>query len=271
MRVIYVDDEAPARLNFRLTAEPLDGVDELHIFDCASAFLDWLAYHDADVAFLDLELGGGVGGMELARRLQRQKPAINVVFVTAYSEHALEAFAVGAIGYVLKPYAREDIRRELAKAARILPPQPARVRIQTIPTLLVEVDGKALHLSGRKTTEMLALLVDRAGAGVTTGEAISCLWPGRPNDHNTATLMRMTAMRLMDALRKAGAAQIIGVGSREKWINRDQVDCDLYRILDGDPRAMRKYSGEYLREYWWAEETNARLAQITGWCSSEES
>ena len=270
MRIIYVDDEAPARINFRLTAEPLCSVDELHMFDNAQSALDWLRDHDADIAFLDLELGGGISGMELARRLQQQKPAINVVFVTAYSEHALEAFGVGAIGYVLKPYAREDIRRELSKAARIRPPQTARVRIQTIPTLQVEVDGTLLHLSGKKTNELLALLVDRAGAGVSTSEAISCLWPNRPNDHNTAALMRMTAMRLMDALRKAGAAQIIGVGSREKWINRDQVDCDLYRILDGDPQAANHYAGEYLREYSWAEETNSHLARITGWYDTSE-
>ena len=270
MKVIYVDDEAPARINFHLTAEPLGGVDELHMFDNAQSFLDWMQDHDADVAFLDLELGGGVGGMELARRLQQQKPEISVVFVTAYSNHALEAFGVGAIGYVLKPYTREDIRRELDKAARIRPPRTARVRIQTIPFLQVEVDGAVLHLSGGKTSELLALLVDKAGAGVSTSEAISYLWPNRPNDRNTATLMRMTAKRLMDALRKAGAAQIIGVGSREKWIIRDQVDCDLYRILDGDPQAMRRYAGEYLREYSWAEETNAHLARITGWYDTSE-
>ena len=111
MKIIYVDDEMPARINFRLTAEPLDSVEELYLFGNAQSALDWLQDHDADVAFLDLELGGGVGGMELA------------------------------------------------------------------------------------------LLVDRAGAGVSTGEAIACLWPDRPNDHNTATLMRMTAMRLMEALR----------------------------------------------------------------------
>ena len=85
MNIIYVDDEAPARINFRLTAEPLGGVDELHMFDNAQGVLDWLREHDADVAFLDLELGGGVGGMELARMLQQQWPAISVVFVTAYS------------------------------------------------------------------------------------------------------------------------------------------------------------------------------------------
>ena len=270
MKIIYVDDEAPARINFRLTAEPLGGVDELHMFDNAQGVLDWLQEHDADVAFLDLELGGGVGGLELARQLQQQKPATNIVFVTAYSEHALEAFGVGAIGYVLKPYTREDIHRELVKASRIRPPYAVRVRIQTIPFLQVEVDGAVLHLSGGKTSELLALLVDRAGAGVSTSEAISCLWPNRPNDHNTSALMRMTAKRLMDALRKVDAAQIIGVGSREKWIVRDQVDCDLYRILDGDPQAARRYAGEYLRGYSWAEETNAHLAQITGWYDTSE-
>lgn len=265
MKVIYVDDELPARMNFRLTAEPLDCVNSLLLFDGAQAVLDWARENTADVAFLDLELGGGVGGLELARMLQQVSPATSVVFITAYSQHALEAFGVGAIGYVLKPYTREDIRRELAKAARIRPPQSYRVRIQTMPTFRVEVDGAVLHLSGNKASELLALLVDRAGAGVSSGEAIACLWPDRPRDRNTGALMRMTAKRLMDSLREVGAAQIVGMSNREKWIVREQVDCDLYRILDGEPQAVRCYTGEYLREYSWAEDTNAHLARITGW------
>ena len=83
-------------------------------------------------------------------------------------------------------------------------------------------------------------------------------------------LMRMTAKRLMDALRKAGIEQTIGIGKRKKWIIRDMVDCDLYRILDGEPHAADCYAGEYLREYSWAEVTNAHLARITGWCGDEE-
>ena len=269
MRIIYVDDEELARLNFRIVAEPLGEVDELHLFDDAQSTLEWVQSNDVNVAFLDLELDDDMGGMELARRLQQINPSIVVVFVTAYSQHALEAFGVGAIGYVLKPYTCEDIRRELAKAARIRPIRSNRVYIQTIPTLRVEANGAALELPGGKVCELLALLVDRAGAGVSTGEAISYLWPNRPNDRNTATLMRMTAKRLIDALRKAGIEQIVGVGKRKKWIIRDMVDCDLYRILDGEPHAADCYDGEYLREYSWAEVTNAHLARITGWCSDE--
>ena len=270
MKIIYVDDEELARLNFRIVAEPLGEVDELHLFDDAQSALEWVRSNDVNVAFLDLELDDDMGGMELARRLQQLRPSIVVVFVTAYSQHALEAFGVGAIGYVLKPYTYEDIRRELAKAARIRPIRSSRVYIQTIPSFQVEVDGTALELPGGKVCELLALLVDRAGAGVSTGEAIACLWPDRPNDRNTATLMRMTAKRLMDALRKAGIEQIIGVGKRKKWMIRDMVDCDLYRILDGEPHAADCYDGEYLREYSWAEVTNAHLARITGWCGDEE-
>ena len=270
MKVIYVDDEELARLNFRIVAEPLGEGDELHLFDDAQSTLEWVRSNDVNVAFLDLELDDDMGGMELARRLQQLRPSVVVVFVTAYSQHALEAFGVGAIGYVLKPYTCEDIRRELAKAARIRPIRSSRVYIQTIPTLQVEVHGTPLELPGGKVGELLALLVDRAGAGVSTGEAIACLWPNRPNDRNTATLMRMTAKRLMDALRKAGIEQIIGIGKRKKWIIRDMVDCDLYRILDGEPHAADCYDGEYLREYSWAEVTNAHLARITGWRGDEE-
>ena len=270
MKVIYVDDEELARLNFRIVAEPLGEGDELHLFDDAQSTLEWVRSNDVNVAFLDLELDDDMGGMELARRLQQLRPSVVVVFVTAYSQHALEAFGVGAIGYVLKPYTCEDIRRELAKAARIRPIRSSRVYIQTIPTLQVEVNGTPLELPGGKVGELLALLVDRAGAGVSTGEAIACLWPNRPNDRNTATLMRMTAKRLMDALRKAGIEQIIGIGKRKKWIIRDMVDCDLYRILDGEPHAADCYDGEYLREYSWAEVTNAHLARITGWRGDEE-
>ena len=270
MKVIYVDDEELARLNFRIVAEPLGEGDELHLFDDAQSTLEWVRSNDVNVAFLDLELDDDMGGMELARRLQQLRPSVVVVFVTAYSQHALEAFSVGAIGYVLKPYTCEDIRRELAKAARIRPIRSSRVYIQTIPTLQVEVNGAPLELPGGKVGELLALLVDRAGAGVSTGEAIACLWPNRPNDRNTATLMRMTAKRLMDALRKAGIEQIIGIGKRKKWIIRDMVDCDLYRILDGEPHAADCYDGEYLREYSWAEVTNAHLARITGWRGDEE-
>ena len=46
---------------------------------------------------------------------------------------------------------------------------------------------------------------------------------------------------------------------RDLAIKRDMVDCDYYRMLDGDMDALNSYRGEYMTEYSWAELTNANL------------
>ena len=70
-----------------------------------------------------------------------------------------------------------------------------------------------------------------------------------------------------DALREAGTAQIIGVDNRENWIACEQVEGDLYRILEGKPQAVRRYAVEYLRRFLRAEEMSVHLARMTGWYS----
>ena len=63
-------------------------------------------------------------------------------------------------------------------------------------------------------------------------------------------------------LEDAGIGHILVSKNRQRWLVRECVDCDLYRILAGDPEAGRTYAGEYLREYSWAESTNARLTKL---------
>lgn len=182
--------------------------------------------------------------------------------MTAFEQYALEAFGVDAIGYVLKPYTREEISKELQKAALVRSLPQKRVVIQTIPSFVVSVDGKVLHFDRSKPEELLALLVDRADAGITAGEAIACLWPGRPADESTQSLYRVTFHRLMEELKEAGISHIVGSEGRKKYIVRDQTDCDLYRILDGSIKEIKNYDGEYMREYSWAESRNAQLNSI---------
>src|SRR4029079_16074500 len=68
------------------------------------------------LVFLDIELGGG-DGFDLLAALER--PPI-VVFVTAYAEHAVEAFAVDAADYLLKPVESERLAESLARVERQL-------------------------------------------------------------------------------------------------------------------------------------------------------
>ena len=260
MRVMYVDDEQPALDNFRLTVASFLEIENLVLFRDGESALNWTRENVVDVAFLDMEMPG-IHGLGLALKLREITPNIRVVFVTAYSQYAMEAWGVDATGYVLKPYTASDIHKELEKCVyKPLPSQ--RIVIQTIPTLAVTVDGTALHLARAKTRELFALLVDRGDRGITTGEGIAYLWPDRPNDANTQSLFRMTYKRLADALESAGIGYIIASQENRRFIKVDQVDCDLYRILSGDRQAARKYDGQYMQEYSWAEERNGQLYRM---------
>lgn len=258
MNIIYVDDEKPALDNFRLTVKDFPEIESLHLFQKGEEAIDWVMKNHVDTAFLDMEMQG-IHGLELAKKLKEIDKNIRIVFMTAYGQYALQAFSVDAIGYVLKPYTRQDVYKELEKAALIRPRPEKQVVIQTIPNFVVSVDGIPLFLGRAKPEELLALLVDRGRAGVTAGEAIACLWPEKTDDESTHSLYRMTFKRLLDALKQEGIDSIVASQGRKKYIRIDQVECDLYRILDGDTEAIRAYGGDYMKEYSWAETRNAQL------------
>ena len=261
MHVICVDDEKPALDNFRLTVASFLDIESLKLFQDGVSALAWAKEHPVDTAFLDMEMPG-IHGLALALQLKEINENIHIVFLTAYRQYALEAFGVGAIGYVLKPYSRIDIRKELDKASLIRQKPLHRVTIQTIPTFFVSVAGHPLHLRREKVIELFALLVDRGEKGITTGEGIACLWPERSSDVNTQALFRVTYKRLADALEEAGIGDIIATQGNRRFLRTNQVDGDLYRILCGDVQTAKRYAGEYLSEYSWAEERNAQLYRM---------
>lgn len=257
MNLIYVDDEKTAIDNFCLTVADFSEITQLHTFQSGEDALEFVKHNIVDAAFLDMEMPG-IHGLELAKRLKASDPNIRVVFVTAYSQYALDAWGVDATGYLLKPYTAADIHKELAKCAyRPLPSH--RVVIQTIPNFLVTVNDAPLRISSAKEQELLALLVDRGDRGFTAGEGIACLWPDRMNDSSTQSLLRMTYKRLLATLDAAGISGILATKNNRRYLKTDAVECDLYRILNGDTKAARKYNGSYLQEYDWAEERNAQL------------
>ena len=261
MRVICVDDEQPVLDNFKMKVKDFPEIESLHLFLEGEAALEWAKENPVDTAFLDMEMAE-MNGIELAKRLKEIDENIRIIFVTAFDQYALEAFGVDAIGYILKPYTREEVRKELEKAMLMRSRPKKRVEIQTIPSFAVSVDGNTLCLGRSKPEELLALLVDRGSAGLTAGEAIACMWPERPGDESTQTLYRVTFHRLLDVLKQAGVDYIISSEGRKKYILVDQIECDLYRILDGEKAAIQSYGGEYLKDYSWAEERNAQLSSI---------
>jgi two-component system LytT family response regulator len=114
LRVLVVDDEPMARARLRRMLGAEHGV---HILgecsngDEAAAALGSLK---PDVVFLDIQMPGMDGFGTLHRASSAWRP--HVVFVTAFSEHAVDAFEHGAVDYLLKPYSRERLRVSLERA-----------------------------------------------------------------------------------------------------------------------------------------------------------
>ena len=260
MKVIYVDDEQPALDAFRSKAEGVPQIESLHLFtDCGEA-ARYAGENRVDVAFLDIEMPD-MDGIRLARELKEKDCNIRISFMTAYEQYALDAFGVKALGYIMKPYTKEEIGEALETAALMRSRPQKRVEIETIPNFSMRVDGKRLVLGGKKQ-ELLALLVDRGQTGLTTGEAIACLWQDRCADEKTQTLFRVTFHQLMDELKKNGIEDMIGSDEKGKYIVRDMVDCDLYRILEGNTEGLKSYGGYYLKEYSWSETRNGQLSSM---------
>ncbi|WP_127088692.1 LytR/AlgR family response regulator transcription factor [Aquabacter cavernae] len=119
LRVLVVDDEPLARRAIRrlLRAHPVDVVGEAETIAEATALIDTT---HPDLVFLDIELNGG-DGFDLLEALANPP---KVVFVTAYAQHAVEAFAVDAVDYLLKPVAPERLAEALARVERQLAQRP---------------------------------------------------------------------------------------------------------------------------------------------------
>lgn len=132
-RILIVDDEAPARNRLREVLADCSAELPLEVAGEAASgreALAWLESRQADVALLDIHMPE-MTGIELAQHLQKLAAPPAVVFTTAYDQHAIEAFEVNAVDYLLKPVRKERLLAALRKVrafdpARLttLSPQP---------------------------------------------------------------------------------------------------------------------------------------------------
>jgi len=120
LRVLVVDDEQLAREEL---CYQLNQAEDIEVVGQASNGPEALAASDElepDVVFLDIQMPG-LTGFEVARRLlERADDAPAVVFVTAYDQHAVEAFDVNAVDYLLKPVDASRLQQALTRVRRRL-------------------------------------------------------------------------------------------------------------------------------------------------------
>jgi DNA-binding LytR/AlgR family response regulator len=112
LSVLAVDDESPALDELTFLLEGSSMVTSVRAVRSSTEALHFMHGAQFDVILLDIAMPG-LDGLELARVLSKFSHPPAVVFVTAHEEHALSAFDVGAVGYLLKPVTQERLTNVL--------------------------------------------------------------------------------------------------------------------------------------------------------------
>ena len=256
--VLIADDERNARENLEMKIKQIPQISSVKMFANPYDVLDYAGKNHIDIAFLDIEMPE-INGIEMAMRLKKIQPKMNIVFVTGYSQYAADAFRVKASDYLLKPATVESIMEALDNLRCPAPVSNAKIRIQTFGNFELFINGNPLQITRSKPKELLAYLVDKRGASVTAGQIAAVLWENKDYNRSIQKQTQTVISLLMKILKEAGLGDIIIKGWNNIAVDVRKFDCDYYGFLNGDPAAVNSYTGEYMSEYSWAEMTAGML------------
>ena len=165
MRVLIADDEPIARQVLRGELELCPGVAIVGEAATGEEALDQILALHPDLVFLDYEMPGR-NGIEVAAALGLHAPF--VIFVTAYQEHALQAFDVGALDYLLKPIRRERLEQALDKVRLHRAAAAPRPDAAALPKKIIGKRGADLYLID--PADIIAFQADGEIVHVITGQ-----------------------------------------------------------------------------------------------------
>ncbi len=118
MTVLIVDDEPLARRVLREEIEAIEGLEISGEAEDGQGALAAIATGKPDLVFLDIQMPG-MSGLDVLREFKGGEHFPVFIFVTAFDEHAIQAFEAGAIDYLLKPVSQQRLQKAVEKARRL--------------------------------------------------------------------------------------------------------------------------------------------------------
>lgn len=260
MRIVAADDEEMMLEDLVSYIKEAAPNAEVHGFSRPKGVLEFVEKTPCDIAFLDIEMGS-MNGIELAKKIKKLLPKINIIFVTGYEQYAKDAIRLRASGYVTKPVRLADIKEELDNLRNpVEEKEEKEFVVKCFGTFDVFVGGESLRFERRKTKEMLAYLIDRRGCSVSSGELCAVLWENAEDDKKTSHYLQVLKKDLTVSLERVGMKKIF-VHSRNQYaIDTSRISCDYYDYLDNKAEGVRAYNGEYMAQYSWGEIQNVWIA-----------
>lgn len=247
MIALCVDDEKILLDALLRAVRNSPDITEAEGFTDELAALAWAAEKKPDMAFLDIRLRS-MDGLELASRLKQSVPGVRIVFCTGHAQYALDAIKMHVVtGYLLKPIKASEVQREIDHVKGVSGERRA-------PLLKVwcrggfeaaGASGERLSFKRRRAKELLAVLVDRRGFGMTSKEICAVMFDDDGElDKRNMDHLRKLFEDLKSALKDAGAEEVLCRSDGTSYVNAELISFED----EGDG-----YGDDYMNCYLWAE------------------
>ena len=257
LRVLVVDDEELARDELCYQLEQLEDID---IVGQAANGVEALAVLDRsapDLVFLDVQMPG-LGGFEVARRLLEQPAAPLIVFVTAFDQHAIEAFEVSAVDYLLKPVesarldqALQRVRKRLA-GNRPATAEPVNDQLEKIVKMMAERQIRREQVAIRVGERLMLVQAEEIIYASLADESINIVTGQVAGTSNYRTLDDLHARLDPEVFWRVHRSHLVNINKIKEivpWFSRNYI----LRMKDGKgteipvSRSQTKRLREYLK------------------------
>ncbi len=256
-----VDDMQRARNMLRRTLEEINEeatevqYNIVEEFEDGNEAFEFIQNNLIDIVFLDVEMPI-IDGISTIKKIQALETFPDTIFVTAYTDYSLEAWRTMAVGYVTKPFEKEDLLQVLGKCHKELSiSKEPNIKIYCFSGFAVKLDDKVVEIKSKKAEEILAYLVHRHGEWVTKSEIVVNLFE-ELDDEKAKNSLRTYISRLNTTLKENGIENLIEQSYGKIRANTELFYCDYYEYLEGNNQL---FVGNYLNNYSWAEYTLANL------------
>lgn len=283
MKVILVDDEPLILAHLEKLIQKITGINIIGTYSNAHDVMKAIEHEQPDVIFLDVEMPE-VNGIELAERIQSRWSQVNVVFVTAYSEYAVQAFDLNAVDYLLKPVSFE---RMVKTFSRLRKEDKDPNYEGTTGEMVCCFHSLQFKSSSQKSTnvrwrtakakELFAFLLQHRGKPVLKDIILDLFWPETEIDKGFSHLYT-TVYQIRKMLKTVNFnIKITSIDNNylldlngvrldvEHWEQQVSLLPPLTKeTLPLHEEILEMYQGDYLAEdgYLWAESERERLRSV---------
>lgn len=285
MKAILIDDENPA---LRYLEQLLAADGRLQVtgkYTSARGGLDHLARERADIVFLDIGMPQ-MNGLEAAEHIQQLDGSIRIVYITAFSEYAIEAFELHALDYLLKPITPGRLAKTLERIMKLAPSQkggggPHEAAASTAATVycfrrLEWPSNKPIKWRTEKVQELFAYMLYHRGKRLGRDAILEAIWAEQSYE-KAINALHMSIYQIRKLLKQMGSAATIEYSLGSYLLTESGLSTDVAELealdaagrIDSDERCMAAdrvlalYRGHYLEEhdYAWAIPIRKNLQQ----------